>query len=294
MATDFREQIKTVDEIRDATTFLYAPKAMALSNKVRYDASAADEHKFQTFDIVKDSVKAEILTTEQTEKHHIKGRTTQRIFNLYLAGAKAIVSFRNKYMNLQKANDKVVREYSILFDRWAMLGNRGNNGILVSNDPNYTTNDNVQIPAVVDGGWNQVKAMSDAFSALLLQIDATTGDNDIIVYTYGDQLNAFLSSFTEQNETVIRVLMQQKFEGKNVRFIHVPAIVLAGSALANQNGIVVVADNLTTMEYTQEPTVRNNGTNDENEYYWANYVMGSVQVSPDEPGAIIKQPITFA
>ena len=294
MATDFREQIKSVDEIRDAKTFLYAPKAMALSNKVRYDASAADEHKFQTFDIVKDSVKAEILTTEQTEKHHIKGRTTQRIFNLYLAGAKAIVSFRNKYMNLQKANDKVVREYSILFDRWAMLGDRGNNGLLVSNDPNYTTNDNVEIPAIVDGGWNQVKAMSDAFSSLLLQIDATTGDNDIIVYTYGDKLNAFLSSFTQQNETVVRVLMQQKFEGKNVRFIHVPSIVLAGSDLANQNGIVVVADNLTTMEYTQEPTVRNNGTNDENEYYWANYVMGSVQVSPDEPGAIIKQPITFA
>ena len=294
MATDFREQIKSVEEIRDATTFLYSPKAMALSNKVRYGASAADEHKFQTFDIVKDSVKAEILTTEQTEKHHIKGRTTQRIFNLYLAGAKAIVSFRNKYMNLQKANDKVVREYSILFDRWAMLGDRGNNGLLVSNDPNYTTNDNVEIPAVVDGGWNQVKAMSDAFSALLLQIDATTGDNDIIVYTYGDKLNAFLSSFTQQNETVVRVLMQQKFDGKNVRFIHVPSIVLAGSDLANQNGIVVVADNLTTMEYTQEPTVRNNGTNDENEYYWANYVIGSVQVSPDEPGAIIKQPITFA
>lgn len=294
MATDFREQIKSVEEIRDATTFLYNPVILALSNKYRYDSSVADEHKFQTFDVVKDSVKAEILTTEQTEKHHIKGRTAQRVFNLYLAGAKAIVSFRNKYMNLQKANDKVIREYSIMFDRWSMVGDRGNNGLLVSNDPNYVTNGNVQIPAVVDDGWNQVKAMSDTFTSLLLQIDATTGDSDIIVYTYGDALAAFLASFTQQNETVIRTLMQQKFEGKRVRFIHVPSIVLKDTSMAGQNGIVVVADNLTSFEYTQEPIVRSNGVNEENEYYWANYVTGSVQVSPDEPGAIIKQPITFA
>lgn len=294
MATDFREQVKSVEEIRDATTFLYTPVAMALSTKQRYDVSAADEHKFQTFDVVKDSVKAEILTTEQTEKHHIKGRTSQRVFNLYLAGAKAIVSFRNKYMNLQKANDKVIREYSILFDRWAMLGDRGNNGLLQSTSENYITNNNVQIPAAVDDGWNQVQAMSNTFTSLLLQIDETTGDGDVIVYIYGKQLASFMASLTKNRETVIRTLMEQKFEGKNVRFIGVPAIVLKGTALENANGIVVVSDNLTTFEYTQEPTVRSNGTNEEDEYYWANYVVGSNQVSPDEYGAIIKQPITFA
>lgn len=294
MATDFREQIKSVEEIRDATTFLYVPAIMALSNKQRYDASVADEHKFQTFDVVKDSVKAEILTTEQTEKHHIKGRTSQRVFNLYLAGAKAIVSFRNKYVNLQKANDKVIREYSILFDRWAMLGDRGNNGLLSSNDPNYITNDNAEIPAAADDGWNQVQTMSDLFTSLLLQIDDTTGDSDVIVYTYGKKLAQFLASLTKNRESVIRTLMEQKFEGKNVRFINVPAIVLKGTEYAEQNGIVVVADNLTTFEYTQEPVIRSNGTNEEDEYYWSNYVVGSNQVSPDEMGAIIKQPITFA
>lgn len=294
MATDFREQIKSVEEIRDATTFLYTPVAMALSTKQRYDVSAADEHKFQTFDVLKDSVKAEILTTEQTEKHHIKGKTSQRVFNLYLAGAKAIVSFRNKHMNLQKANDKVIREYSIMFDRWAMLGDRGNNGLLVSTSENYITNENVEIPAAQDDGWNQVQAMSNAFTSLLLQIDEVTGDNDIIVYVYGKKLAAFMASLTKNRETVVRTLMEQKFEGKNVRFIGVPAIVLKGTSLENENGIVVVSDNLTTFEYTQEPTVRSNGANEEDEYYWANYVIGSNQVSPDEYGAIIKQPITFA
>ena len=34
--------------------------------------------------------------------------------------------------------------------------------------------------------------------------------------------------------------------------------------------------------------------NEEDEYYYANYVTGSVQVTPDLEGAIIKQPITFA
>ena len=58
MATDFREQVKTVEEFRDATTFLYTPVAMALKNKVRYDAKDADVRKFSTFDVEKDSIKA--------------------------------------------------------------------------------------------------------------------------------------------------------------------------------------------------------------------------------------------
>lgn len=294
MATDVREQIKTVEEIRNATTFSYSPVVMALKNQVRYSAQDADQHKFATFDVLTDSIRAEILTTEQTEKANIKGRTSTRVFNIYLAGAKAIVSYNNKYVNLQKQNDKVIRGYSQLFDRWALGGDRGNNGLLVSSDPNYITEESVELPAANNGdNWNQVEALSGIFTELIMRIDATTGDNEILVYTYGDQLSRLLASITKNNETVVRTLMEQKFTDKTVRFISVPKLVLP-AALADQNGIVVVSQNLTTLEMCQAPTVKSNGQNDEDEYYWANYIVGSVQVSPDEEGAIIKQPLTFA
>ena len=293
MATDFREQVKTVEEYRDATTFLYTPVIMALKNVNRYDAKDADVKKFNTFDVDKDSIKAEILTTEQTEKHAIKGKTSERVFNIYLGGAKAIVSFRNKNVNLQKSHNKVIKGYSQIFDRWALGGDRGNNGLLISSDPNRITETSVQIPAPTGTGWNQIKALGDVFTQLILDVDKYTGDRDLVVYYYGENLIKLLKSITESNETVVQKLMEDKFTNRTVRFVEVPSLVLPAS-LASSNGIVVVSQNSAVLEMCQEPDVRSNGTNDEDEYYWANYVVGSVQVSAEEEGGIIAQPLTFA
>lgn len=293
MATDFREQVKTVEEFRDATSFLYTPVIMALKNVNRYDAKDADVKKFNTFDVEKDSIKAEILTTEQTEKHAIKGKTSERVFNIYLGGAKAKVSFLNKNVNLQKSHDKVIRGYSQIFDRWALGGDRGNNGLLVSSDPNRITETSVAIPAPTGTGWNQIKALGDVFTQLILDVDKYTGDRDLVVYYYGESLIKLLKSITESNETVVQKLMEDKFTNRTVRFVEVPSLVLP-SSLASANGIVVVSQNSAVLEMCQEPDVRSNGTNDEDEYYWANYVVGSVQVSAEDEGGIIAQPLTFA
>lgn len=293
MATDFREQVKTVEEFRDATTFLYTPVAMALKNKIRYDAKDADVKKFTTFDVEKDSIKAEILTTEQTEKHAIKGKTSDRVFNIYLGGAKAIVSMLNKHVNLQKSHDKVIKGYLQIWDKWALGGDRGNNGLLVSSDPNRIALTSHEIPASSGTGWNQIKDLGDVFTNLALQVDKYTGDRELVVYVYGEALITLLKSITESNETVVQKLMEEKFADKDVRFVLVPSLVLPAS-LASANGIVVVSQNSAVLEMCQEPDVRSNGTNDEDDYYWANYTVGSVQVSAEDEGGIIAQPITFA
>lgn len=292
MATDFREQVKTIEEFRDATTFLYTPVAMALKNVVRYDAKDADVRKFATFDVEKDSIRAEILTTEQTEKHAIKGKTSERVFNIYLSGAKAMVSFLNKNVDLQKSHDKVIREYLKIWDKWALGGDRGNNGLLVSNDPNRVALTSVEIPASSGTGWNQIKALGDVFTTLTLAVDQYTGDRDLVVYVYGEELVKLLKSITESNETVVQTLMEQKFADKSVRFVIIPSLVLPAS-LASANGIVVCSQNSTVLEMCQEPDVRSNGANEEDDYYWANYTVGSVQVSAEDEGGIIAQPITF-
>lgn len=297
MATDTREPVKTVEEIRESTQFSYSPVIMAIKNKKKYDPKEADQRKFQQFDVEKDSVRAEILTTEQTERAHIKGSTSEHLFNLYLAGAKAVISFYNKFVNQERANNKVIREYLRLFDRWGLAGDRGNNGLLISSDPNYISNANVEIPAIPAAAngdaWNQIQALGNVFTSLLLQVDANTADNELLVYTYGDKLNTLMASFTKEGQAVVRRLMEEKFSSKTVSFIDIPKAVLPAS-MANDNGIVVVSNNLTVLEYAQEPTVKSSGENTEDEYYWYNYVLGSVQVSPEELGAVIKQPLTFA
>lgn len=292
MATDFREQVKTVEEFRDATVFQYIPIAMAMKNKIRYDAKDADVKKFNTFDVEKDSIRAEILTTEQTEKHAIKGKVSERVFNIYLAGAKATVSFLNKHVNLQSSHNKVIKGYSQIWDKWALGGDRGNNGLLVSSDANRISLTSHEIPKATGTGWNQIKDLGDLFTTLALAVDKYTGDRELLVYVYGTQLITLMKSITEANETVVQSLMEQKFADKSVTFITVPELVLPAS-LASSNGIVVVSQNSSVLEMCQEPDVRSNGTNEEDDYYWANYTVGSVQVSAEEEGGIIAQPITF-
>ena len=135
--------------------------------------------------------------------------------------------------------------------------------------------------------------MGDVFTKLILDVDKYTGDRDLVVYYYGESLITLLKSITESNETVVQKLMEDKFTNREVRFVEVPSLVLPAS-LASSNGIVVVSQNSAVLEMCQEPDVRSNGTNDEDEYYWANYVVGSVQVSAEDEGGIIAQPLTFA
>ena len=164
---------------------------------------------------------------------------------------------------------------------------------MVSSDPNRITETSVAIPAPTGTGWNQIKALGDVFTQLILDVDKYTGDRDLVVYYYGESLIKLLKSITESNETVVQKLMEDKFTNRTVRFVEVPSLVLP-SSLASANGIVVVSQNSAVLEMCQEPDVRSNGTNDEDEYYWANYVVGSVQVSAEDEGGIIAQPLTFA
>lgn len=289
MATDARTGILEKEEYLNNARIMYSPVILALQNKEfhNFDVSKV---KFKEINVEEDSIVAEILTKEATEKKHIKARGFDKSFNVFVKGAKFIKSMADgAVVDLQKVHNRVLREYMILFEKDALHGDGGNDGLLSSNDAFYVTNANHQVPAISGTGFNRVQDVNGLINALKLQVSSATSSSDVKIFVYGDDLISFLGSITQDNETSVREILQKAYP--EAMFIEIPSLALnAGDG----NGFVVVSDDATTLHMTTEPTIKKQGENEEDEYYYANYITGSVQVTPDLMGAIIKQPVTFA
>lgn len=289
MATDLRTGILEKEEYLNNARIMYSPVILALQNKEFHDVDIS-KVKFKEYNVEDDSIVAEVLTKEATEKAHIKARGVEKTFNIFVKGAKFIKSLADgAVVDLQKIHNRVLRDYMIIFDKDGLHGDGGNNGLLTSNDPYYLTNANHQIPAVDGNGFNRVQDINALMNTLKLQVGEKTSSSDVKIFVYGADLIKFLGSITQDNETTVRDILKKAYP--EAMFIEIPSLALnAGDG----NGFVVVSDDATTLHLTTEPTIKKQGENEENEYYYANYVTGSLQVTPDLEGAIIKQPITFA
>ena len=289
MATDLRTGILEKEEYLNNARIMYSPVILALQNKEFHNVDIS-KVKFKEYNVEDDSIVAEVLTKEATEKAHIKARGVEKTFNIFVKGAKFIKSLADgAVVDLQKIHNRVLRDYMIIFDKDGLHGDGGNNGLLKSNDPYYLTNDGHQIPAADGNGFNRVQDINALMNTLKLQVGEKTSSSDVKIFVYGNDLIKFLGSITQDNETTVRDILKKAYP--EAMFIEIPSLALNPD---DGNGFVVVSDDATTLHMTTEPTIKKQGENEENEYYYANYVTGSLQVTPDLEGAIIKQPITFA
>ena len=289
MATDMRTGILEKEEYLNNARIMYAPVILALQNKEFHNVDVS-KAKFKEINVDSDSIVAEILTKEATEKAHIKARGMEKSFNIFVKGAKFIKSLADgAVVDLQKVHNKVLREYMILFEKDALHGDGGNNGLLTSNDPFYKTEANHEIPASEGNGFNRVQDLNGLMNDLKLKVANATSSSDVKIFVYGDALIRFLGSITQDNETTVRDILKKAYP--EAMFIEIPSLAIKPE---DGNGFVVVSDDATTLHLTTEPTIKKQGENEEDEYYYANYITGSVQVTPDLEGAIIKQPVTFA
>lgn len=284
-----RTGILEKEEYLNNARIMYAPVILALQNKEFHNVDVS-KAKFKEINVDSDSIVAEILTKEATEKAHIKARGMEKSFNIFVKGAKFIKSLADgAVVDLQKVHNKVLREYMILFEKDALHGDGGNNGLLTSNDPFYKTEANHEIPASEGNGFNRVQDLNGLMNDLKLKVANATSSSDVKIFVYGDALIRLLGSITQDNETTVRDILKKAYP--EAMFIEIPSLAIKPE---DGNGFVVVSDDATTLHLTTEPTIKKQGENEEDEYYYANYITGSVQVTPDLEGAIIKQPVTFA
>jgi len=293
MTTDIRTGVKTKEEYIEAANIGYVPAILALPKLVKYDLDT-DKVTFKELSVENDSVVPSYLTAEMTEINAAKVSQKSHIFFSFGKGLTLRKDLRkNGAANIQIFHDQILRQLAIQFDKNSLIGEGGNNGLITSTDANYATLSSAEIPAVSGDGFNQVLKAKQVATALNIAVNDYTASTDLTVYFYGAALLAFLGNITAGQENDVRYHIRQAFSGKNVTFVDISALA-APSSLSLGNGIIVVSNDLTTLEHSGVPQIEKTGVNDEKSYYWSNYILGSTQVRPEVYGAVIKQAITFA
>ena len=293
MTNDIRAGVKTKEEYMEAATISYVPSILALTKLKSYDLSM-DKITFKELSVENDSVVPSFLTSEMTEVNAVKVSQASHTFNTYGKGLKFRKDIKkNGAVNIQVFHDQILRQAAIQFDRSGFVSEGGNNGLITSSDANYVSIASAEIPAASGDGFNRVQKAKAIATALNIAVNNYTASSDLTVYFYGATLLTFLGEITAGQENDIRFHIRQAFLGKNVNFIDVSALAVPAS-LSLGDGIIVVANDLTTLEHSGVPAIESQGVNDEGGYYWSNYILGSNQIRPEVLGAVIKQPITFA
>ena len=286
MATDIIEGLKTREEYLETVQLSYTPVSLAIESQFKHDIAGAETINFRTLDVEKDSVVAENLTAGQTEVAHIKAREGKKTFYKVLKGAKITQSVRNFGFNkIPSLVSKIIRAYSQIFDRFALYGKDGNNGIINTSDPNAIANASVEIDLTATE-QTILNSVIKAVSAVKRQVSDNTASQNVLVYMYGSQLLSTLDTVTYNGKNVREAL---EAAWPEARFIEVPGLVTEG----NDQGIVAISQGLVEMNYTKIPTMDDTGYNAENKYFWADFEVGSVMIDVREYGALIKQPMTF-
>lgn len=293
MGTDIRSGLKTIEEYKEGARISYLPNILAIPRKLPFTLDA-DKITFKEFNVEKDSVVPSFLTSEMTEINHVKVSQQSHIFNTYGKGIKLTKdNYKNSSVDVQVFHDQVLRELAIQFDRNSYVGESGNNGLITSIDPFFVTNSDATIPAISGDGFNRISAAKEIATALNIQVNDLTASSSLTVYFYGSLLLPFLGAITPGQENDVRYHIEQGFKGKTINFIDISALALP-SSLDLGDGIIVVSNDLTTLEHAGLPNLKNDGINQEDDYYWSRYFYGSSQVRPEILGAVIKQPIIFS
>ncbi len=299
MTSDIRTGVKTKEEYIEAASIGYVPSILAMNKLKKYDLET-DKITFKELSVENDSIVPSLLTAEMTEINAIKVSQKSHTFLSYGKGNTFRKDLRkNGSVNLQTFHNQILRGYNIAFDQIALFGEGSNIGLLGGNSAgtNFRFPSSAAIPALSGDGFNQVLKAKQIATALNILVNDLTASSNLTVYFYGAALLAFLGNITAGQENDVRYHIKQAFEGKNVTFVDISALAATSALLSTAslvNGIIVVSNDLTTLEHSGLPEIEDQGVNTEKKYYWSNYLLGSVQVRPEVDGAVIHQQITFS
>lgn len=292
MTTDIRTGQLTNESFMESAVISYIPNILALPKLKQFDFSA-DKIVSKEYKIEDDSVVPSFATSEMTEINAAKVASSVHSFNAY---AKILTLTkdlrRNGAINIQKFHDQILRQLSIQFDQMAFGGEGGNVGLIAGSNSNIETPSSAEIPAVSGNGFNQIQKIKEVATNLNILVNNFTASDNLSVFFYGSALLSFLGKITEGQENDVSYHIRQAFKNKNVNFVELSSLSLPSSITTN--GIIVASNDLVEVEHCGLPIIEAQGINEEKNYYYSNYRLGSVQIKPEVKGAVIRQAITFA
>lgn len=265
----------------------YNPLMPLFMEGAKQYAVEAGQVKFTRVEAVGD-LRAKMLGPKDTEIHQVGAKEGDKTFRKYFFGAQFIQSNLQDRNGYEDVVAQVLDEHNKQNDELLLTGegtannNVVNNGLYFSADPNYVTKSSVEIDK--DGAG----LLPNLYAQMISLIEeAEDLDGRLLVLTYGSVFTPVYNGlFTTTAAPFSKVLSDAK---PNVDFAKIPSSVTPSGA----NGYLIINRDQVQLLYTLLPTIRGQGINEEKEYSWTNFLMGSSMIDVRAKGGIIRQPITF-
>lgn len=281
--------MRTVEEFLADYKPVYVPiLPIFISAVSQAYAVEAGKVNFTRLEAVGD-LRAKMIGPKDTEVHQVGAKESKKTFSKYFFGAQFIQSIFQDRQGYEDVVAQVLEENNKFADELLSLGegtdaaSAKNAGLYWSQDANYVLKTSVEVAKASDGTH-----VADLYAQIIAAIEtARQIDGQIVVFLYGDVITKFNQLFGATSRPLSSVLADA---APNVSFIKLPSNMVPGSA----HGFIVVNMDQVKLHYTTLPTVQNQGTNEEKNYAWTNFLVGSMMLEVLVSGAITRQPVTFA
>lgn len=279
--------LKTVEQLMNDYVPVYAPIFPLFMGKSQAYSEEVGQIDFKRIETVGD-VRAKHIAPKDTEIKQIAVRDGSKSFKKYFMGNQFVISHLQSQEGVDGVHAQVLDEHNKQFDELLLTGdgtaanNVKNNGLFWSADANYLSQNSAELDNA--SGW------LPSFHSKLIE-QATLADRVAgrkLILMYGSTIlpvwNSLYSSAPVPFKSVIGQVL-----GDNYSSTQLPDDITPSDA----NGFLIVNMDQIKVHYTKLPSLTKRGSNEEKEYNWFNYLMGSAMVDLIASGAIIKQPLTL-
>lgn len=244
-------------------------------------AAEAGEIAFKRAEAIGD-IRMKRITPKDTEIKQIAVGESKKAFLKYFYGNQ----YRQSVYQSREGNEDVVKqvleENQKLSDELLAFGdgtsnmNVMNNGLYFSKDANYTLE-----------STSAALASNDTFYSKLLENaeKANKVPGRKVVFFYGDARKLSKKLFTTQPVSLLKVM---KDALPDYTFIDLPD----SMSPSGQHGWIIVNVEAIKLHFTVLPKLDKQGVNEESNYTWANFAMGSLMLEVKAKDAVIRQPAT--
>lgn len=280
--------LRTVEEFMGDYTPVYNPLySLFLGNSQEYPAEAGVQN-FRRVEAVGD-IRAKRITPKDTELKLVSAAGSSKQFKKYFLANKFITSGIQSTEGNEEVIEQVLDEHQAQMDELLLFGDGTSNGTVINNglfysaDPNFTEESSSAIAA----GSTRLGLIHSAILATLEKARNLDGSKMILVY--GAALIPYMNSLFETVARPLSAVLEDSLEADET-IVKMPAYVTP----AGVNGWLVINLARIKLHYSTLPQLISQDYNEEDMYYWHNFMMGSVMVDVLAKDAIIKQPITFS
>lgn len=274
--------LRTTDELMAGFKPVYAPIwGMFMGNAVQY-TNEVGTHTFREVKTVGD-IRVKQFTPKDTELKQIAVSEGSKTFRKYFLGNQYVQSSFQDQQGVQDVISQVLDEHNRQADD-LLLGDGINNGIYTSSDSNYQLENSYEVQKDSDS-----QHVDDLYSKVLSlsQVADQSAGRKMVMF-YGANILPKVTALFSQVAKPFKTVLAEGLPA-NYSLATMPADVTP----SNANGVMIINMDQIRLHWTAMPQLAGRGLNEEKNYYWFNFLLGSMMVDCRVSKAIIRQPLTL-